>query len=208
MSADLPQPPRLAFYHDGRHPLIYMYEPPIQRQQYEQGVDELLGTPVDALMFCLGDGRTVLHDTKVGELWGHNVERWPHLVFRRAHQNAQAMIDRGEDPLMVICERAQAKGLPIYPTLLVQQGSGVRGEDCRGSDSISTTKPWRLGPRLVSTKTGLATHASTSCTRKSGVSVSILSRRPCSGIPWMGSNCNSTTSRSTFIPMRSATVVR
>ncbi|HCL30601.1 MAG TPA: hypothetical protein DIC52_19500 [Candidatus Latescibacteria bacterium] len=149
MSADLPQPPpRLAFYHDGRHPLIYMYEPPIQRQQYEQGVDELLGTPVDALMFCLGDGRTVLHDTKVGELWGHNVERWPHLVFRRAHQNAQAMIDRGEDPLMVICERAQAKGLPIYPTLLVQQGSGVRGEDCRGSDFRFDNKALEIGAKV------------------------------------------------------------
>ena len=28
--------PKLLFYHDGRHPLIYMYEPPITRQQYEQ----------------------------------------------------------------------------------------------------------------------------------------------------------------------------
>jgi len=139
--------PRLAFYHDGRHPLIYMYEPPIQREEYEQGVDELLGTPVDALMFCLGDGRTVLHDTRVGELWGHNVERWPHLIFRRAHQNARAMIDRGEDPLMVTCERARAKGLPIYPTLLVQQGSGVRGEDTRGSDFRFDNKALEIGAK-------------------------------------------------------------
>ncbi len=65
--------PRMLFYHDGRHPLIYMYEPPIEKEQYEAAVDELAGTPVEAIMFCLGDGRTVLHDTKVGELWGHNV---------------------------------------------------------------------------------------------------------------------------------------
>ncbi len=64
--------PKILFYHDGRHPLIYMYEPPMQKEVYEQGVDELLGTPVEAIMFCLGDGRTVLHDTQVGELWGHN----------------------------------------------------------------------------------------------------------------------------------------
>ena len=87
--------PRIMFYHDGRHPLIYMYEPPMQKEEYEAAVDELVGTPVDALMFCLGDGRTVLHDTKVGELWGHNVEKWPHSIFRRAHQNAKHLIESG-----------------------------------------------------------------------------------------------------------------
>ena len=61
----MPQP-RMMFYHDGRHPLIYMYEPPMQKEEFEAGVDELAGTPVDAIMFCLGDGRTFLHDTKVG----------------------------------------------------------------------------------------------------------------------------------------------
>ena len=61
--------PRIMFYHDGRYPLIYMYEPPMQKKEYEAAVDELVGTPVEALMFCLGDGRTVLHHTKVGELW-------------------------------------------------------------------------------------------------------------------------------------------
>ena len=39
--------PRIMFYHDGRHPLIYMYEPPIQKEEYEAGVDELVGTPVE-----------------------------------------------------------------------------------------------------------------------------------------------------------------
>ena len=72
--------PNFMFYHDGRHPLIYMYEPPIQKEEYEAGVDELLGTPVQAINFCLGDGRTVLHDTQVGELWGHNMGQWPHMV--------------------------------------------------------------------------------------------------------------------------------
>jgi hypothetical protein len=126
--------PRLMFYHDGRHPLIYMYEPPMQKTEYEMAVDELVGTPVDALMFCLGDGRTVLHDTQVGELWGHNVKRWPHLVFMRAWRNAQALIRQGHDPLRIVCQRAHAKGIKVYPTLLVQQGRGPRGEDVRCAD--------------------------------------------------------------------------
>ena len=62
--------PRIMFYHDGRHPHIYRYEPPMQKEQYQACIDELVGTPVEAIMFCLGEGRTVLHDTKVGELSG------------------------------------------------------------------------------------------------------------------------------------------
>ena len=126
--------PRMMFYHDGRHPLIYMYEPPMQKEEYEAAVNELAGTPIDALMFCMGDGRTVLHDTKVGELWGHNVDDWSHIIFRRAHQNAKHLIEEGNDPLRVVCDRAHEKGLLLYPTLLVQQGSGVPGQDTRGSN--------------------------------------------------------------------------
>jgi len=122
--------PRIMFFHDGRHPLIYMYEPPMRKEEYESAVDELVGTPVEALIFGLGDGRTVLHDTKVGELWGHHIKKWPHPIFRRAHQNARQLIDAGHDPLRVVCDRARAKGMLLYPSLIMQ---GARGED-RGSD--------------------------------------------------------------------------
>ena len=38
-----PAKPTVYYYHDGRHPLIYMYEPPIAQEQYEHCVDELVG---------------------------------------------------------------------------------------------------------------------------------------------------------------------
>lgn len=139
--------PRIMFYHDGRHPLIYMYEPPMQKEEYQQGVDELLGTPVAAIMFCLGDGRTVLHETEVGELWGHNVQKWPHLIFRRAHQNARGLIDKGHDPLRLICDRAHQHGKLVYPTLLVQQGRGPREEDVRCSDFRFENSHLEIGAR-------------------------------------------------------------
>ena len=126
--------PRIMFYNDGRHPLLYMYEPPIQKEEFEAAVDEVVGTPVDALMFGLGDGRTMLHDTKEGELWGHNVDTWSHLIFRRAHQNARELIQRGYDPLRIVCDRAHAKGLMLYPSLLVQQGRAARDQDVRCSE--------------------------------------------------------------------------
>ena len=137
--------PRILFYHDGRHPLIYMYEPPMQKEEYEQAVDELIGTPVEAIMFCMGDGRTVLHDTKVGELWGTPNDKWSHLIFRRAHQNAKHLIAEGNDPLRIVCERAHAKGLLLYPVLLVQQGSGERGSDTRGSNFRFDNKHLEIG---------------------------------------------------------------
>ena len=122
--------PKVYYYHDGRHTLIYMYEPPITREQYEHCVDELLGTPVDVLSFCLGDGRTMLHDTQAGELWGANVEDgshpgigndgWDHAIFRRAHQNATHLISQNLDPLKVVADRAHTHGLRLYPCLLVQ----------------------------------------------------------------------------------------
>ena len=126
--------PRLMFYNDGRHPLIYQFEPPIRVDELEIAVDELAGTPVDALMFCLGDGRTVLHDSEVGELWGHHVASWPHVIFHRAHRSAKGLIDAGHDPLRVVCDRAHAKGMRFYPTLLVQQGRGDGDDDVRCSE--------------------------------------------------------------------------
>ena len=41
--------PRIMFFHDSRHPLMYMYEPPIQKQEVEAAVDELVETSVEAL---------------------------------------------------------------------------------------------------------------------------------------------------------------
>jgi len=116
--------PRIMFYHDSRHPFVYMYEPPMLKEEFESAVDELAGTPVEAIMFGLGDGRTVLHDTKVGELWGHRLKKWDMPIFRRAHQNARMAIDAGHDPLRVVCDRAHEKGMLLYPTLIMQLGTG------------------------------------------------------------------------------------
>ncbi len=125
--------PRIMFYHDGRHPHIYRYEPPMSKEEYNACIDELVGTPIEAVMFCLGEGRTVLHDTRVGELLGHNVDQWDHIVFRRAHQNARHLIDEDNDPLRIVCDRAHEKGLLFYPTLLVQNG-GVEHASIRNSN--------------------------------------------------------------------------
>ena len=62
--------PKIMYYHDGRHPHIYRYEPPMAPEEYIALVDELAGTTVEAIVFCLGEGRTMLHDTRASELMG------------------------------------------------------------------------------------------------------------------------------------------
>ena len=47
--------PQIMYYHDGRHPHIYRYEPPMYKEEYIALVDELPGTPIDAISFCLGE---------------------------------------------------------------------------------------------------------------------------------------------------------
>ena len=105
--------------------------------------------PIDVLMFGVGDGRTVLYDTKVGELWGHHLDRWIHAIWRRTHQNARALIDAGHNPLEVAINRAHEKGKLIYPVLLVQMPSGERyGEETlntRGSLFRFENKQWDIG---------------------------------------------------------------
>lgn len=140
--------PRIMFYNDCRHPAIYMYEPPMQKEQFEAAVDEVLGTPVDTLVFGLGDGRTMLHGTKVGELWGDPVKKWPHLIFRRAHQNAKMMLESGLDPLRIVCEHAQANGMRIYPSLWLNRGRGeTRKQDVRAANFTWENQHLEIGAR-------------------------------------------------------------
>ena len=142
--------PRIMYYHDGRHTLAYMYEPPMQKKEFEAVVDDIAGTPIQALMFCLGDGRTLLHDTQAGEFWGEHVDQWTHLIFRRTYQNVKGLIDRGVDPLQTVCDRAHRKGILFYPTLLMQLESGVRGGggyDIRSSTFRMDNKQLDIGAR-------------------------------------------------------------
>ena len=88
--------PRLMFENDSRHTLIYMYEPPIQKEEHEAAVDELLGTPVEALVYNLGYGNAFLHGTEIGDRWGPETRatepfrptagpRWEHMVGTSTH---------------------------------------------------------------------------------------------------------------------------
>ena len=62
------------------------------KEELEAAVDELLGTPVEALSLTLGDAQSLLYDSRAGQLWGQNIKKWPHLIWKRGHQNLTHLI--------------------------------------------------------------------------------------------------------------------
>ena len=143
--------PRIMFDHDARHPLVYMYEPPMYKEQFEAVVDELAGTPVESINLTLGDIDSLLYDSKVGSLWGDKIDRWPQPIWGRAHRNFRRLIDEGEDPLTIACDRAHEKGMLLYAQLLVQQGPRERSmrrweiDDFAPDDYVRDLPPIEIG---------------------------------------------------------------
>ena len=84
----------------------------MNREEYVTCIDKLTGRPS---RFRLGEGHTVLHDQKIGELLDHKVDKWDHIIFRRAHQNANRLIDAGDNPLRLV---GDAPGMGWIVTLV------------------------------------------------------------------------------------------
>ena len=114
---------RIIYNHDGGA----AYVPPcvltplkpqqIVKQLY-MVVDELVGTQVDTLFFCIG-AKDFLHPTDVGEFpqlppteegW-ETVSRWVTV------ENARRLLDAGLDSLGIITERAKENELEFFASL-------------------------------------------------------------------------------------------
>ena len=76
------------FYTDGRHTSVYIYEPPMDKRIYTALIDALVDLGIHTICYALGDCRVVLYDTKVGEKWGHNVNKTNHIIWYRAIWNS------------------------------------------------------------------------------------------------------------------------
>mgnify|MGYP002018091408 CR=1 FL=1 len=109
--------PRIWFYHDGRHPHIYRYEPPMRREEYAACIDELAGTPVEAVSFCLGEGRTVLqvHDYKRtervdpdGDISGMRYHRQPIFITHPVTEKKALYVNRLMSARIQGLERAES----------------------------------------------------------------------------------------------------
>ena len=135
------------FETDGRHSSVYLYEPPMGVRQYVEPIDEVLDLGIDTISYVVGDCAVLLYRTEAGERWGHNVELADHEVWYRAAQNFEAFLAAGHDPLMVVCEHAQARGFRFLPHLLLNLHHTPydRVSDCRVSEFERAHPEWQVG---------------------------------------------------------------
>jgi hypothetical protein len=122
--------PKLIYYHDGRHYLMYRFDPPMSLHQLRKPVDDLIGTPVDTLVFGTGMGQTFMYDTKVGIKFGENA--MPHnsgLVWWRAAENLKSAIERGLDPLKIVVDRAHEKGIRVLGSIRINDAGAPEGSN-------------------------------------------------------------------------------
>ena len=120
--------PRLIYYHDSRHYLMYRYDPPMSLHRLRKPVDDIVGTPVDTLVYGVGMGQTFLYDTHVGLRFGEKAQ--PHnsgLVWWRAAANLESAIARGHDPFKVVVDRAHEKGLQILGSIRINDSGAPEG---------------------------------------------------------------------------------
>lgn len=138
----------IMFETDGRHSSVYLYEPPMDERQYVECIDELVDLGIDTINYVVGDCAVLLYDTKVGELWGHNVDLSDHTVWLRAAQNVKSMIGRGIDPLELVCGHAHKRGFKFIPHLLLNMVHTPHGRvtNCRVADFTTDHPEWQVGP--------------------------------------------------------------
>ena len=121
--------PKLVYYNDLRHYLMYRFDPPMSRYRFRQPVDEVLGTGVDTLSVGLASGQTFWHDTKVGLKWGERVERHNNgVMWWRAGENLEHALREGIDPLKVVIDRAHEKDLQVLCSLKLNDPSYLESD--------------------------------------------------------------------------------
>ena len=117
--------PKLVYENDGRHYLTYRYDPPMTLYQFQQPVDEILGTGVDTMFFGLVSRNRTPEDRKVGLRWDWATGRNNQVMFWRAGENLKRAIKVGVDPLEIVVNRAREKGIQVLLPLLWEPAEGA-----------------------------------------------------------------------------------
>jgi len=120
--------PKLIYYHDSRHYLLYRFDPPMSLNQLRKPVDDLIGTGIDTLVYGVGMGQTFLYDTNVGYRFGEKIDLHDrNIVWWRASENLETAIKAGNDPFKIIVDRAHEKGIRIIGSIRINDSGAPDG---------------------------------------------------------------------------------
>ncbi len=116
---------RTIYHNDARHNYLWMFEPPISLEQAWTPVDEVAGTAVDTLSYCVERGDGAFWPTQVGVRFGSDMRPFTSQIVWRAYECMQSLIDRGLDPLRVVIDRAHDKGMDFIADLRLSTYGGM-----------------------------------------------------------------------------------
>ncbi|MEW6750531.1 MAG: hypothetical protein AB1505_06085 [Candidatus Latescibacterota bacterium] len=123
-------PPRLIYYNDAHHFHAKRIDPPASRHLLHWPVDELLGTGVDVLVLGLGYGDVYFHDSRVGRVVGQGQQVWDSFIDWRILRVVETARALGTDPLREVIARGRQMGLPVFPSLKLQDSSPPGSPRC------------------------------------------------------------------------------
>ena len=84
------------------------------KERLHRLIDRYAGRRLHSYDYCLGSDATCTYDTKVGTVFGTNVDKFWRQGDRRAYEGIQKLISEGNDPLRVVIDRCRAKGLRVH----------------------------------------------------------------------------------------------
>ena len=122
--------PRLIYYNDAHYFNAKRIDPPATIHKMQWPVDEVIGTGVELLVFGLGYADVYFHDSKVGRVVGQEKEVWQNIIDWRIMRMVEEARKLGTDQLREVLRRGNAMGLPVFPSLKLQDGSKPGHERC------------------------------------------------------------------------------
>ena len=108
---------RTIYFNDARHYYLFVFEPPMTLEDAQVPIDEAAGTSVDTFIYGLARGDGLFYPSKIGRLFGADMNPFGLSAYWRAYHNMKNLMDRGLDPLTVLIDRAHEKGMDFIASL-------------------------------------------------------------------------------------------
>ena len=94
------------------------------KEKLERMIDRFTDTAIYSFDWCVGPSSTFTYNTRIGTIFGSNIEKFWRRGDKRAAEAVRTLIAGGNDPLRVVVERAHKRGVRINATLRMNANYG------------------------------------------------------------------------------------